>query len=102
MSVYKSIITGLEEAVAHETKNGKARKVKLTIVPVSEFKAQEIKGLRNKLGMTQVVFASFMGVSPKTVEAWESGRNTPEGPARRLLEMVKADPTIPQKLEIVI
>jgi len=33
-----------------------------------------------------------MGVSPKTVEAWESGRNKPEGASRRLLEVVQNDP----------
>ena len=51
--------------------------------------------------MTQVLFAGFMGVSPKTVEAWEAGRNMPDGPARRILAMLKVDPALPQKLNII-
>ncbi|MBO5429336.1 MAG: helix-turn-helix domain-containing protein, partial [Peptococcaceae bacterium] len=56
---------------------------------------------RKELGMTQVLFAGFMGVSTKTVEAWEAGRNMPDGPARRILAMLQIDPTLPQKLNIV-
>ena len=69
--------------------------------PLKEYSACEIKAIRNSLGMTQTVFALFMGVSNKTVEAWEAGRNMPDGPARRLLSMVQADPEIPTRYGIV-
>ena len=35
--------------------------------------------------MTQSAFANYMGVSSKTVEAWEKGTNHPTGPACRLI-----------------
>ena len=73
----------------------------MSIEPIPDFKAAEIKQIRNELGMTQVLFAGFMGVSTKTVEAWEAGRNMPDGPARRILAMLQIDPTLPQKLNIV-
>lgn len=38
--------------------------------------------------MTQSVFASYMGVSVKTVEAWESGRTHPTGSVFRLLDIL--------------
>lgn len=44
------------------------------------------------LGVSQAVFARLLGVSPKLVEAWESGRNTPAGPVRRLFELIERDP----------
>lgn len=69
--------------------------------PVREYEASEIKEIRNGLGMTQAVFALFMGVSKKTVEAWEAGRNMPDGPARRLLAMAQADPEITEKCKSV-
>ena len=65
--------------------------------PVREDVASEIMEIRNGLGMTQAVFALFMGVSKKTVEAWESGRNMPDGPARRLLAMVQEEPEITER-----
>ena len=44
------------------------------------------------LGVSQSVFAGLLGVSPKLVEAWESGRNTPDGPVRRLIELIERNP----------
>ena len=41
--------------------------------------------------MTQAVFADYMGVSPKTIEAWELGRTHPTGPANRLLDILASD-----------
>lgn len=101
MKVYDGIMQGLNEAVAYNEGKIKARTKVMSIEPVPEFEATEIKSIRNELGMTQVLFAGFMGVSTKTVEAWEAGRNMPDGPARRILAMVKMDPGLPQKLNIV-
>jgi putative transcriptional regulator len=44
-----------------------------------------------KAGMTQNVFAAYMGVSPKTVEAWEGGRTHPNGTAFRLLDVLASN-----------
>ena len=74
----------------------------LTIVPVETYQADEIKRIRNSTGLTQRSFAEYMGVSPKTVEAWEAGRNHPEGAACRLLSLTKADPEFPQKAGIIL
>ena len=38
--------------------------------------------------MTQAAFASYLGVSVKTVEAWELGRTHPTGPAFRLINIL--------------
>ena len=92
MNVYESIMEGLNEAVEYQQGNVKARKVKLTIKPVDTFNTGEIRQIRQRTGLSQVMFAGSLGVSPKTVEAWENGRNKPEGASRRLLEIVRDDP----------
>lgn len=51
--------------------------------------------------MTQSTFAALMGVSPKTVEAWEAGTNIPLGTARRMLGLLQSDNSIPVKYKIV-
>ena len=102
MNIYNGIIQGLEEAVAYNEGRGKARTNTISISPVPDFEAKEIKSIITELGMTQVLFAGLMGVSPKTVEAWEAGRNHPEGAACRLLSLTKADPQFPQKAGIVL
>ena len=101
MEVYKGIVQGLEEAIAYNEGKVKARTNTMSISPVPDFEAKEIKNIRNELGMTQVLFAGFMGVSTKTVEAWESGRNMPDGPARRILSMLEVDPSLPQRFNII-
>ena len=97
MSVYESIMQGLSEAVEYQKGKINARKTKLTIKPVDTFNTDEIKKIRKKTGLSQVMFAGSMGVSPKTVEAWENGRNKPEGSSRRLLEIVRDDPDFLKK-----
>lgn len=101
MSVYDGIMQGLQEAVDYNEGKIKARTKTIYVEPVPDFNAPTIKHIRNELGMTQVLFAGFMGVSTKTVEAWEAGRNTPDGPARRILAMLQTDPQLPQKLNII-
>ena len=99
MNVYGSIMQGLAEAKDYQQGKIKARKIKLTIKPVDTFNTNEIKCIRQKTGFSQVMFAGSMGVSPKTVEAWENGRNKPEGASRRLLEVVRDDPAFLQRFQ---
>lgn len=101
MGVFDEIKLGVEQAIEYEKGNLKARKTTLSITPVDSFTAQEIKEIRKNTGLTQMLFAKFMGVSIKTVESWEAGRNHPEGAACRLLSLTKNDPHFPVKSGIV-
>ena len=40
------------------------------------------------------LFSEILGVSEKTVEAWEGGYNEPSGPALRLMNMLRRYPDI--------
>lgn len=102
MSVFEDIKTGLQEAIEFEKGNLKAKTTKLTIEPIASYEPSEIKLIRNSTGLTQVSFAKYMGVSVKTVEAWESGRNHPDGAACRLLGITKKDPNFPLNSGIVV
>lgn len=101
MNLFDDIKTGLGQAIEYEKGNLKTRTTTLTIEPIESFKPEEIRLIRKETGLTQMLFAKYMGVSVKTVEAWESGRNHPEGAACRLLSMTRNDPTFPQKSGIV-
>ena len=87
-SLFDDLKEGLQEAIDFEKGNGKAKTVTFMIEPVKKYSNEDIKKIRNKAGMTQAVFANYMGVSPKTVEAWELGRTHPTGPAYRLLDIL--------------
>lgn len=92
MNVYTSILQGLDEATKYQEGKINARKRKIAVKPVEMFSSEEIKQIRKSVGLSQVLFASSLGVSKKTVEAWERGRNTPEGPSRRLLQLIRDNP----------
>ncbi|MBQ8826109.1 MAG: transcriptional regulator [Oscillospiraceae bacterium] len=102
MNVYESIMQGLTEAVEYEKGTLKANRVKLSVTPVPAFNSNDVRDIRNRLEMTQTVFAQIMGVSVKTVEAWEGGRCEPNGSARRMLSMLKNDPEIPEKYNLLV
>ena len=99
--INKDIKKGLNEAIQYEKGKLKAKSKVISIAPVSTFKATEIKKIRNSTGLSQALFARYMGVSKKTVEAWEAGRNHPDGAASRLLAITKKDPLYPYNSEIV-
>ena len=89
-TLFDDLKKGLEEAISYEKGTGKAEEKTFTILPVKEYDGKEIRDIRMKAGMTQSVFASYMGVSIKTVEAWEGGRSHPTGPVFRLLDILSA------------
>jgi putative transcriptional regulator len=45
----------------------------------------EVREIRYKLGQSQSEFALMIGVSLATLQAWEDGRHSPDGPAHALL-----------------
>src|SRR5215831_4430671 len=47
---------------------------------------KEIKALRERLQLTQEVFASILGVSFATVNRWENGKTMPTGDYARVLQ----------------
>lgn len=100
MSIYEGIMKGLGEALEHAEGKRTLRAVRVSskeIAPLSAYTPETIKEIRSEQEMTQVTFAKFLGVSPKTVEAWEVGRNQPNGPACRILSMLQQDPELPEK-----
>ena len=99
---YESIIQGLQEAL----EDAKAEKKKLarhtvTIIPVKKYDAAQVKRIRRSTGLSQRLFAGYLGVSGKTVEAWESGINTPSGAASRLLTMMEMDTSLTEKYPFI-
>lgn len=86
--LFDDLKEGLEQAILYEKGTGKAKTKTYMILPVNEYNNKQIREIRMKAGMTQSVFASYMGVSKKTVEAWECGRTHPTGPAYRLLDIL--------------
>ena len=56
------------------------------------FSPPDVKAIREKTGLSQMRFAIVMGVSVRTLQNWEQGHRTPQGPAASLLRIVDKDP----------
>ena len=58
-----------------------------------EYTPAAVRTVRESMRVSQGVFALLVGVSPETVEHWEQGIIAPRPIARRLLDMIAADPS---------
>lgn len=58
---------------------------------------REIKRIRNKLGLTQLNFATLVNVSPKTIERWEKGQSEVTGPIVTLCTFFDEKPELEEK-----
>lgn len=91
---FSGVMEGLEEALAH--KKGKASAE--TLARKRSLPVVNVFAIRSSLSMTQKDFAEILGVSRRTVEAWESGKNTPTPTARKLMFLIQQDHSLVQKL----
>lgn len=88
-TLYDDLITGLNQAIEIKKGNLNGRKTTLVIEPVIQYNKDDVKRIRTNSGMSQSAFAEYMGVSPKTVEAWEHGTNKLSGPVCRILSLME-------------
>ncbi len=91
------IVAAFEEAVEGMRAGGTAgrritvRTYELDFAPHA-YGPDGVRRVRDLLGMSQVVFARFLGVDANTVQSWEQGVRSPSPIARRFLEEIEADP----------
>jgi DNA-binding transcriptional regulator YiaG len=92
----RSIMAGLQEILDWEASGEPlARRFGIRTIKVAdpgEYGAAEITELRNKLGLSQFLFAQLVGASLSLIQSWEQGRRIPDGIARRLLDEIHRDP----------
>lgn len=69
--------------------------LRTTLIPARppSLRAQDIVGLRERLQMSQSVFAGLLNVSAKTVQGWEQGERKPSAAALRLLQVLTVQPS---------
>lgn len=97
------IIQGLQEAIRHargEDTGARAHIVERTTARKAYVERPPwyppylIREIRQKLGVSQAIFAQMLGVSASTVRAWEQGKREAEGPVGRILQLAEMHPEI--------
>lgn len=97
------LVRGLQEAVAYE----RGELTGLRVEPVEVTTARKahlekppyyppylVREVREKLGVSQAIFGQMLGVSARTVRAWETGKREAEGPVGRLLQIAEMHPEV--------
>ena len=56
-----------------------------------ELSPAEVRSIREDLGLSQALFADFLGVGLPTVRSWEQGQRVPSAMARRFLGAIRDD-----------
>ena len=92
---FSGIMSGLEEALAYEKGSAKAA----TISRKRSLPDVDVAHERKQLNLSQKAFAAILGVSARTVEAWETGRSNPSPTARNLIYLISQDPSLIDKLQ---
>lgn len=67
------------------------KQVKLNLEP-TQYDSKLVVKTRRALNVSQVLFARFLGVSPKTVRAWEQGACSPSPMACRFMDEIRRAP----------
>ena len=64
------------------------RRFDASCLAVPTLEPKQIKKLRQRLKVSQPVFARYLNTSESTIEKWESGAKKPSGMALKLLSVV--------------
>lgn len=90
---FAELVDSMNEALDHVRGTRNLRTTTLPRPP-APFNSQAVKRVRKQLRASQTVFASYLNVSTKLVQAWEAGRRRPEGPALVLLHIAASQPGV--------
>lgn len=92
-NLFEDLKTSLGEAIEHAEGKKELRTTTLPRPP-KNLSNTEIADLRGRMNVSQAVFARYLNVSVKTVQAWEQGIGKPSGAALKLLSIAKKNPQI--------
>jgi putative transcriptional regulator len=84
---FKKLVASIRQA-------GQIRRGKRRPGRMFDFRPDDVRAVRRKLGKSQSEFARMIGVSVATLQNWEQGRRRPEGPARALLRVAARNPRV--------
>lgn len=91
--LFQELVASAREALEHAQGKRALRTTELP-APPTPMTAAEIRAVRAQANASQAVFARYLNVSTKLVQAWEAGRRTPGGAALKLLRLGGENPDL--------
>jgi putative transcriptional regulator len=96
-SVGAEILEALEE-VRDALNSGEALEDRFTVrsyrfdFAARDYSSDDVRSVRQLLGLSQPLFADFLGVDASTVRSWEQGTRPPSPIARRFMDELAVNP----------
>ena len=88
---FVELLGSMNDALEHAQGKRNLRTTSLPLPP-APLNGRAVKRVRAALHASQAVFAGYLNVSTKLVQAWEADRRVPEGPALILLHIAAQQP----------
>lgn len=90
--LYQQLAGAIKDAKKYE--EGHKLDLRVTELPPRPYmlSAQQIIQIRERMHLSQAVFAHLLNVSLSTVQAWEQGRRAPNHASLKLLHIAKERP----------
>jgi len=99
--LFAELMQGVGEMAAQREGKITLRQSTVEDKPVPEVSAQEIVALRDKLHMSQAVFAKSIRTSASTLRNWEQEKSRPNAQAALLIRLVESFPDMIDRLRTV-
>lgn len=92
--LFDKLVGAIDEAVAHH--RGAKLNLRTTKLPEppEPVTSKTVKEVRHAANVSQAVFARYLNVSTKTVQAWEGGTRPVAGPALLLFRIARRHPGV--------
>jgi len=88
---FDDLLTSMQQGADHAAGKITLRTHQLTTRALA-FSGEEITTIRNRLNVSQAVFADLLNVPKATAVSWERGLRSPSGAAMRLLQVAQNRP----------
>jgi putative transcriptional regulator len=98
-NLFDELVTGLEEVRQYDQGKVTLRTHAVeepAVLP--ELTPAQIRDVRERLNLSQAVFARRLRVRKRTLENWEQGRAKPAGPAATMIHLVRQYPDTLERL----
>ncbi|MFW0700294.1 helix-turn-helix domain-containing protein [Pantoea sp. R13S299] len=90
--IFSELMMGMQELKDHQEGKITLKSHKVTKRAPVTIAPQELRDLREKLNLSQAVFAHYLHTGETTYQNWEQGRARPNAQAVLLIRMVLQNP----------
>lgn len=90
--IFSELMTGMQELRDHQEGKITLKSYKVTKRAPVTIAPQELRDVREKLNLSQAVFAHYLNTGETTYQNWEQGRARPNAQAVLLIRMVQQNP----------